>query len=88
MGKGFRVKRVLGLQKCSYSRCAKKVCKKICTFFSSELAYKSGVMRGFQKGITLGGRASGSLIILGLQKWVAKKFAKFWHLFWDSSWGS
>ena len=30
-------------------------CKKICKIFASELRYKSGVMRGFQKGITLGG---------------------------------
>ena len=35
-------------------------CKKICKIFASELGSKSGVMRGFQKCITLGGRASGS----------------------------
>ena len=35
-----------------------------------------GVMRGFQKGITLGGRTPGSFHMKGLQKRVAKKFAK------------
>ena len=35
-------------------------CKKICKIFASELGSKSGVMRGFQKGITLDGRTSGS----------------------------
>ena len=38
----------------------KKGCKKICKIFASELGSKSGVMRGFQKGITLGGGTSGS----------------------------
>ena len=33
-------------------------------------------MRGFQKGITLGGGISGSVNLVDLQKWVAKKFAK------------
>ena len=41
------------------------VCKnrlqKMCKIFASELGSKSGVMRGFQKGITLGGRTSGSV---------------------------
>ena len=36
------------------------VCKKTCKIFASELGSKSGVMRGFKKGITLGGRTSGS----------------------------
>ena len=36
-------------------------CKKICKIFASELGFKLGVMRGFQKGITLGGRTSGSV---------------------------
>ena len=45
-------------------------------------------MGGFLKGITLGVRISGSFHILSLQKWVAKKFAKFSHLSWDSSRGS
>ena len=49
---------------------------------------KSGVMRGFQKGITLGGRTSGSVTFVGLQKRVAKKFAKFLHLSSDLSQGS
>ena len=48
----------------------------------------SGVMRGFQKGITLGGRTSGSVNLVGLQNKVAKKFAKFLHLSWDPSQGS
>ena len=33
----------------------------MCKIFASELGSKSGVMRGFQKGITLGGRTSGSV---------------------------
>ena len=45
-------------------------------------------MRGFQKGITLGGRTSGKVNLVGLQNRVAKKFAKFSHLTWDSNWGS
>ena len=28
----------------------------MCKFFASELGFKLGIMRGFQKGITLGGR--------------------------------
>ena len=36
-------------------------CKKICKIFASEFGFKLGVMRGFQKGITLGGRTSGSV---------------------------
>ena len=36
-------------------------CKKICKIFASEFGFKLGVMKGFQKGITLGGRASGSV---------------------------
>ena len=65
------------------------VCKngmpKICKNLAFELRFKLGVMKGFQKGITLGGRASGSFHILELQRWVAKKFAKFLHLSLDSS---
>ena len=37
----------------------KKICK-ICKIFASELGFKLGVMRGFQKGITLGGWTPGS----------------------------
>ena len=41
------------------------VCKnglqKFCKFLASELVFKLGVMRGFQKGITLGGRTSRSV---------------------------
>ena len=46
--------------KFSYSWFAKKGLQKNCKIFASELGFKSGVMRGFQKGITLGGRTSGS----------------------------
>ena len=47
-------------------------CKKICKFFASELESKSGVIRGFQKGITLGGRTSGSALkVLGGGGWWA-----------------
>ena len=56
--------------------------------FVSELGFKFGVMRGFQKGITLEGRTPGSVHNGGLQKRVAKKFANFVHLSWDPSWGS
>ena len=52
-------------------------CKKICKIFASDIGFNLGVMRGFQKGITLGGRISGRVNIVGLQKWAAKKFAKF-----------
>ena len=37
---------------------------------------KSGVMRGFRKGITLGGRTSGIGNFVGLQNRVAKKICK------------
>ena len=40
---------------------AKYGCKIICKIFTSELGFKSGIMRGFQKGITLGGRTPGSV---------------------------
>ena len=36
-------------------------CKKICKIFASEFGFKLGVMRGFQKGITLGIRTSVSV---------------------------
>ena len=46
-------------------------CKKMCKFFASELGSMSGVIRGFQKGITLGGRTSGSALkVLGGGWWV------------------
>ena len=45
-------------------------------------------MKGFQKGITLGGRTSGSVNLVGLQIKVAKKIAKFLHLSWNLSQGS
>ena len=47
--------------KFSYSGFAKMGCKKFANFFAFELGFKFGVMRGFQKGITLGGRSSGSV---------------------------
>ena len=59
------------------------VCKnglqKICKIFASELGFMFGVMRGFQKGITLGGRTSGSDHKKGLQKGVAKKNCKIFE---------
>ena len=48
--------------------------------FATELRSKSGIMRGFQKGITLSGSTSGRFYKKGLQNKVAKKFAKFLHL--------
>ena len=48
MGRVFGSVCVVGLQK-------------ICKILATELGFKLGVMRGFQKGITLGGRASGSV---------------------------
>ena len=42
-------------------------------------------MRGFQKGIILGGRTSRSDHIEVLQKGVAKKFAEYLHLSLDLS---
>ena len=56
--------------------------------FVSELKSKSGVMRCFQKGITLGGRTSERVNFMGFQNKVAKKFAKFLQLSWDLSQGS
>ena len=47
-----------------------------------------GIMRGFQKGITLGGRTSGRFNMVGSQNRVAKKFANFLHLSVDLSRGS
>ena len=49
-------------------------CKKNCKIFVSELGFKSGIMRGFQKGITLWGRTSANSYLLGLQK-ICKIFA-------------
>ena len=67
---------------------AKMGCKKICKIFPSYLGFESGVMRGFQKGITLGGRTSGSVNLMGLQNRVAKKLQNFLHLSLDLSQGS
>ena len=41
-----------------------------------ELRFKLGVMKGFQKGITLGGRASGSFQNSGVAKMGCKKICK------------
>ena len=49
--------------------------QKNCKNFANELQSLKRVMRGFQKGITLGGRASGRFHMAWLQNWVAKKFA-------------
>ena len=43
-----------------YCVVAKLGYKKICKKFANELQSLKRVMRGFQKGITLGGRAPGS----------------------------
>ena len=51
--------------------------QKILQNFASKLGFKLGVMGGFQKGITLGGKISESYHILGLQKWVAKNVQNF-----------
>ena len=63
-------------------------CKKFGKIFASEFESGSRVMRGFQKGITLGSRTYGIFHNLGLQMKVAKKFAKFLHLICDPGWGS
>ena len=60
----------------------------MCKILASELGFKSGIMRDFQKGITLGSRTSANFYLMGLQNRVAKKFAKVLHLSLDSSWGS
>ena len=52
----------------------------ICKIFASGFGFKLGIMRGFQIGITLGGRTSANFYLMGLQNRVAKKFAKFLHL--------
>ena len=60
----------------------------MCKIFASELGFKSGIMRGFQKGIILGGRTSANFYVMGLQNRVANKFANFLHLSVDLSRGS
>ena len=77
-----------GLSLENYAGLQKKGCKKICKIFASELGSALGVMRGFQKGMTLDGQTSRSDNYVGLQKKVAKKFAKFLHLSQDLSRGS
>ena len=62
-----------------------RVAKEICKIFTSELGFKLGIMRGFQKGITLGGRTSAIFHLMELQNRVAKKLAKFLHLSCESS---
>ena len=66
----------------------KNIAKKICKIFASELRSKSGVMRGFHKGITLDGRTFETVNLMSLQNRVAKIFAKFLHLSLDLSRGS
>ena len=51
--------------------------QKILQNFAPKGGFKMGVMRGFQKGITLGGRTSGSVHIAGLQNRVAKNLQNF-----------
>ena len=51
--------------------------REIATIFSSELGFKMGIMRGFQKGITLGGRTSANFYLMGLQNRVAKNLQNF-----------
>ena len=45
-------------------------CKKICKIFASELGSESWFMRGFQKGITLGGWTSGGACKVTGRWWV------------------
>ena len=66
----------------------KKILQKNLHIFASELGSESGVMRGFQKGITLDGRTFETVNLVSLQNRVAKKFAKFLHLSLDLSRGS
>ena len=54
-----------------------KLVAKILQNFASELRFMLGVTGGFQKGIILVGRISGSVHNLGLQKWVAKNVQNF-----------
>ena len=56
--------------KFSYSGFAKMGCKNFCKIFASELGFKLGVIRGFQKGITLWGRTSGSVRKVWVGGWV------------------
>ena len=53
--------------------------QKICKILASELRFKLGLMRGFQTGITLGGRTSGSFnfgILVGIQVGHCERFPK------------
>ena len=68
-------------------RLQNRVANKFAKNFASECGSKLGIMRGFQKGMSLWGGTSGSFHMVGLQKRVAKKFAKFLHLSWDQSQG-
>ena len=54
--------------------------------FAPEVGFKFGVKRGFQKGITLEGRTSGSFHILVFTNRL-QKITIFLHLSLDSSWG-
>ena len=50
----------VGLPEVIIKLVCKKGLQKICKIIASQFGSKSGVMRGFQKGITLGGRTAGS----------------------------
>ena len=50
-----------------------------CKIFASELGSKLGVIRGFQKGITLGSRASVSVYEQWSSGWVAQQEIWCWH---------
>ena len=50
----------------------------MCKIFASELGFKLGIMRGFQKGITLEGRTSANFYLMGLQNRVAKNLQNFY----------
>ena len=52
--------------------CKKTGCIKICKIFASKLGFKLVVMRGFQKGITLGGRGPWKNSYCGFEKMGCK----------------
>ena len=58
------------------------VCKmglqKNCKISATELKFLKNVMRGFQKGITLGGKTLGNLQNVGVQNRVAKNLQNFY----------
>ena len=65
------------------------VLQNICKIYESEFGFKSVVVGGYQKGLTLGGKTADlSWVLFSLQNRVAKIVAKFLHLSWDLSQGS